>query len=33
MKNFVDLGEASTIALAVEVDNNITILDDLKAGK
>ena len=31
MKNFVDLGEASTIALAVEVDNNITILDDLKA--
>ena len=33
MKNFVDLGEASTIALAVEVDNNITILDDLKARK
>ena len=33
MKNFVDLGEASTIALAVEVDNNITILDDLKGRK
>ena len=33
MKNFVDLGEASTIALAVEVDNNITILDDLKTRK
>lgn len=33
MKNFVDLGEASTIALAVEADENITILDDLKARK
>jgi predicted nucleic acid-binding protein len=33
MKNFVDLGEASTIALAVETDDIIIILDDLKARK
>ncbi|MCG8513087.1 MAG: DUF3368 domain-containing protein [Halanaerobiales bacterium] len=33
LKNFVDLGEASTIALSVEIDNSITILDDLKARK
>ncbi|MGM0411158.1 MAG: DUF3368 domain-containing protein [Bacillota bacterium] len=33
MKNFVDLGEASTIALSVEMDNNKIILDDLKARK
>jgi len=33
MKNFVDLGEASTIALAVETDDIVIILDDLKARK
>lgn len=33
MKNFVDLGEASTIALAVESDDIVIILDDLKARK
>ena len=33
MKNFVDLGEASTIALAVETDDVVIILDDLKARK
>ena len=33
VKNFVDLGEASTIALAVERDKNIVILDDMKARK
>ena len=33
MKNFVDLGEASTIALAVETDDIVNILDDLKARK
>jgi len=33
MKNFVDLGEASTIALAVETDAIVIILDDLKARK
>ncbi|HPN32568.1 MAG TPA: DUF3368 domain-containing protein [bacterium] len=29
----VDLGEASTIALAMESENNVIILDDLKARK
>ncbi len=29
----VDLGEASTIALAMEYENNVIILDDLKARK
>ena len=33
MKNFVDLGEASTIALAVETDDIVIILDNLKARK
>jgi len=33
MKIFVDLGEASTIALAVETDDIVIILDDLKARK
>lgn len=33
MKNFIDLGEASTIALAVETDDIVIILDDLKARK
>ena len=33
MKNFVDLGEASTIALAFETDDIVIILDDLKARK
>ncbi|MGM0411444.1 MAG: DUF3368 domain-containing protein [Bacillota bacterium] len=33
MKNFVDPGEASTIALSVEMDDNKIILDDLKARK
>ncbi|NCO24368.1 MAG: DUF3368 domain-containing protein [Candidatus Infernicultor aquiphilus] len=33
MKNFVDLGEASTIALAVETDDIVIILDDFKARK
>lgn len=33
IKNFVDLGEASTIALAVETDDIVIILDDLKARK
>lgn len=33
MEHFVDLGEASTIALSLEVDDNIVILDDLKARK
>jgi len=33
VKNFVDLGEASTIALAVERNKNIVILDDMKARK
>jgi len=33
MKNFVYLGEASTIALAVETDDIVIILDDLKARK
>ncbi|AZO94903.1 DUF3368 domain-containing protein [Halocella sp. SP3-1] len=33
MENFVDLGEASTIALALEIDDNVAILDDLKARK
>ena len=33
IKNFVDLGEASTIALAVESNDNIVILDDMKARK
>jgi len=33
MESFVDLGEASTIALALEIDNSIAILDDLKARK
>lgn len=33
MKNFVDLGEASTIALSAEMDDNKIILDDLKARK
>ena len=33
MKNFVDLGEASTIALALEIEDNVVILDDLKARK
>ena len=33
MENFVDLGEASTIALAVETDDIVIILYDLKARK
>lgn len=33
MENFVDLGEASTIALALEIEDNVVILDDLKARK
>jgi predicted nucleic acid-binding protein len=33
MENFVDLGEASTIALALEINDNVVILDDLKARK
>jgi predicted nucleic acid-binding protein len=33
MKNFVDLGEASTITLAVETDDIVIILDDFKARK
>jgi predicted nucleic acid-binding protein len=33
MKNFVDLGEASIITLAVETDDIVIILDDLKARK
>lgn len=33
MKNFVDLGEASTITLSVEMEDNKVILDDLKARK
>jgi len=31
--NFIDLGEASTIAMALEIDNSVIILDDLKARK
>ena len=33
LKNFIDPGEASTIALAVENDDIVIILDDLKARK
>ena len=33
LNNLVDLGEASTIALALEFDEVLTILDDLKARK
>jgi len=33
IKNFIDLGESSTIALSFEVKNSLMILDDLKARK
>ena len=33
MNSFVDLGEASTIALSIENENSVMILDDLKARK
>ena len=33
VEKFVDLGEASTIALAVEKNESIVILDDMKARK
>jgi predicted nucleic acid-binding protein len=29
----VDIGEASTIALSIEIENGVMILDDLKARK
>ncbi len=33
LSSFVDLGEASTIALCIEIENSIMILDDMKARK
>ncbi len=33
LNTLVDLGEASTIALALEMENSLMILDDLKARK
>lgn len=33
LANFIDLGEASTIALSLEVKDSVIILDDLKARK
>jgi len=33
MKNFIDEGESGTIALSLELENSIMILDDLKARK
>ncbi len=33
LSSFVDLGEATSIALATEIDDSVLILDDLKARK
>ena len=33
LSSFVDPGEASTIALCIEIENSIMILDDMKARK
>jgi len=33
LTNLIDLGEASTIALSLEIEDSIAILDDLKARK
>ncbi len=33
LENLIDLGEASTIALSLEIENSLMILDDLRARK